>query len=540
MMIAPKLFFKTLLFRLRNLRNPPVDLEKNYDFRLIGRYFRHRSGTHYYQVISDNVANDIDIDETFEKIDKTTSRIGQQYLYAKIRTIGNQADLWKFDQLVTAFQEEPSLVDNIKKRLSKLSSTNGYFFEEMFQGEQLKRISLTVPYLLSLLFLLFAVLAFFNGFFVLLLLPIYIANMGLHYYNKRSINYYIWGVSELTKSIKVAKHLLKEPIVARHFKEVSFLDELIKTERTSSLITFEKRYDGDVTSILFLIVELLKITLNMEIILFHHYLDEIERKKEQLHLLFCFIGEVDSAISVAKIRVGGNKLCKPLFVDKKYLEVVDVVHPLVDDCVPNSLQLIERSLLLTGSNMSGKTTFIRAITINALLAQTINCCFAKEYSAPFFKIFSSIRIVDSIQDKTSYFLEELLVIKEFVEQAGSDECCLFVLDEIFKGTNTLERIAAGKSILAFLNSGKHLVLASTHDIELADLLEKNAYECYHFCETIVDNELIFDYQLHHGRLGTKNAIKILEIYNFPPHIIKEARETQQYLSESTLGIRPVD
>lgn len=184
-------------------------------------------------------------------------------------------------------------------------------------------------------------------------------------------------------------------------------------------------------------------------------------------------------------------------------------------------------MLLTGSNMSGKTTFIRTVAVNSILAQTLHICFGKSYTAPFYKIYSSIRITDDLLDDTSYYLEEVLTVKELVEAAKNKQPNLFVLDEIFKGTNTIERISGGKAILSYLNKPNHTVLVSTHDIELTDLLQKENYELFHFSEQIVDDTLIFDHKLKAGKLQTRNAIKILELYKYPSEIIEDARKTEQ-------------
>ena len=100
---------------------------------------------------------------------------------------------------------------------------------------------------------------------------------------------------------------------------------------------------------------------------------------------------------------------------------------------------------------------------------------------------------------------------------------LFLLDEIFKGTNTAERIAAGKAVLSYLaKTSNNTVFVSTHDIELADLLY-GEYDLYHFTETVHEKQIHFDYQLKAGKLYTKNAIRILEINDYPTEVIEEAR-----------------
>ena len=181
--------------------------------------------------------------------------------------------------------------------------------------------------------------------------------------------------------------------------------------------------------------------------------------------------------------------------------------------------------------MSGKTTFIRTLVLNALLAETLDICFAEAYTAPYMKIYSSIRISDDIAEGTSYYLQEVLTVKRFIDASQEPAPCLFALDELFKGTNTTERIAAGKAVLAHLNRRPHLVLVSTHDVELAELLRKDGYELHHFREEVIGGKLVFDYRLHTGPLTTRNAIRILEMYDYPRDLIAEAYEVQEKLTE---------
>ena len=149
-------------------------------------------------------------------------------------------------------------------------------------------------------------------------------------------------------------------------------------------------------------------------ILFHRFTGSIIARRDAIHGLFRFIGETDAAISAAHLR-GETPTCRPEFTDGKYLRAEEVIHPLIGDCVPNTLELDGTGLLLTGSNMSGKTTFIRTLVLNALLAETLDICFAEAYTAPYMKIYSSIRISDDIVEGTSYYLQEVLTVKRFID-----------------------------------------------------------------------------------------------------------------------------
>jgi DNA mismatch repair ATPase MutS len=125
-------------------------------------------------------------------------------------------------------------------------------------------------------------------------------------------------------------------------------------------------------------------------------------------------------------------------------------------------------------------------------------------------------------DEKSFYFEEVNTMASLIEEVQSTNQNLFILDEVFKGTNTVERIAAAKAILSYLNRNDNIVIVSTHDIELASML-KHEYELYHFVETIKDSKFHFDHKLKAGQLKTRNAIRILEIADYPMEIIAEAK-----------------
>jgi DNA mismatch repair ATPase MutS len=178
--------------------------------------------------------------------------------------------------------------------------------------------------------------------------------------------------------------------------------------------------------------------------------------------------------------------------------------------------------------MSGKTTFIRIVGISAILGQTLNTCFARKLSLPRSRILSGIRISDNVSDERSYYADEVLTIKDMIAESRGNSACIFLLDELFKGTNTIERIAAGKAVLDYLNASPSLVFISTHDLELVDHLS-DTFNSYHFTEVIVQDSILFDYKIKEGVLKTTNAIRLLELLDFPAEIISEARDLSSRL-----------
>lgn len=523
---------KRKLIKLREflIKNWGKPKENTYfNFFSIGKYFEnniHKDSAYY--IISDKEKDDLDIDDLFMFIDRTTSKIGQQFLYFKLRTIESIEKLRLFDKLVNVFVKDSDLRLSCQLILSHLNSDSSYDLEILVNDKPIERPkNMKFIYGLSLLSVISLLLSFYNLLFLLFLIPVFFINLVIHYRNKENVTYYISAVSQLSTALKVGKELIVFDKIRSHFTDFSFINRVDGIMQKTKFITFEKRMDNEFAALFWVVSELVKIQFNIETIMFTRFVDSIVKERKSIDQLFRFIGEVDSAISTASLKAGNQTVCTPDFVQEKYLKVSEIYHPLIDECITNDLELKGKSLLLTGSNMSGKTTFIRMLAINSILAQTIYLSFAKEYTAPFFKVHSSIRITDDLLDQTSYYLKEVLIVKEMIEASDKEDTCLFVLDEIFKGTNTLERISAGKAILSYLNCKNHFVAVSTHDIELTDLLEKDNYNLYHFTEKVEEDELLFDHKLKKGRLLTRNAIKILELYNYPSKIIKEARRTEK-------------
>jgi DNA mismatch repair ATPase MutS len=520
---------KTEKFRTSLFKNWGKQKQKNhYNFFVISKYFEnnfHKEKA--YHIISDKTKVDLDIDELFKFINRTSSKIGEQYLYFKLRTIGKIEDLLKFDSLVNFFIENKELSVSFQLELSKLNSNNSYYLEELINDKQLEKPKyLWLIRLLTISAITFSFLAFIYPAFGLFLIPILATNMVFHYKNKHSVTYYLNGVNQLSKALKVSKKLSGNSHIKSHFNDFSFIEKIKSIQFKTEFIAFEKNINNEFLFVFWFFIEIIKILFNVEYLVFYSFVDAITKERKSIEQLFIFIGEVDAAISTASLKSGDINICTPKFLNDKMLEVKGIYHPLIKKCIKNDVDLDKKSMLLTGSNMSGKTTFIRTVALNSILAQTIHLCFADSYVAPFYKVYSSIRITDDLLEDTSYYLQEVLAVKELINASSSSEPCLFVLDEIFKGTNTVERISGGKAILSFLNKKQHTVLVSTHDIELTELLKKDNYSLFHFSEHIKDDELLFDHKLKKGKLTTKNAIKILGLYDYPSEIIKNAKEVE--------------
>lgn len=249
----------------------------------------------------------------------------------------------------------------------------------------------------------------------------------------------------------------------------------------------------------------------------------VRRAPSELRQLLVTVGDVDALIGLASWCRGQQHLRPCEWGTTIAGSVVEGLrHPLLHDPVPATIHLDGRSLLVTGSNMSGKTTFLKAIGVNAVLAQTIGSAMADRWTLPPVRIVTSIGRADNLIEGRSYYLAEVESIGRMVEAAGRESCHIFLADEIFRGTNAVERIAAGVAVLRHLASGRHLVVAATHDLELADLLG-DKYLPVHFGETLDAGGLRFDYRLHPGVTTGRTALDLLERTGYPEAIVAAAR-----------------
>lgn len=296
-----------------------------------------------------------------------------------------------------------------------------------------------------------------------------------------------------------------------------------------SFFKLDSKLDGDMEALFWTMLELVKTLFLLEPLLLFAVLKDLNSRRKEIEDVFSFVGQIDSLISIASLRKGLRKYCLPVISENhKKLTATHIYHPLIPDCVENSIEVNSKSILLTGSNMSGKTSFIRTIGINAISAFTLNTCFADYFLIPLVRIYSAIRITDDLMNDKSYYFEEVLTIKEMITSGINGRANLFLLDEIYKGTNTIERISAGKAVLSNLTKDENIVFVSTHDIELADLL-KDEYELYHFSEKVDNKSVDFDYKLKTGKLRHRNAIKILQINDYPESVINEAIKLSEEL-----------
>lgn len=198
------------------------------------------------------------------------------------------------------------------------------------------------------------------------------------------------------------------------------------------------------------------------------------------------------------------------------IEAVKLGHPLLKKAVRNDLSIEKRSgiLLITGSNMSGKSTLLRTVGINLVLSYAGAPVCAQSLSGPRLQIYTCMRVSDNLGENISSFYAELLRIKQIVSASKTEkENVFFLLDEIFKGTNSQDRHAGARVLIRQLSKEGSMGMVSTHDLELGDLERESDRKIrnYHFREYFKNDEIQFDYKLRAGVSTTRNAMYLIKM-----------------------------
>jgi hypothetical protein len=266
------------------------------------------------------------------------------------------------------------------------------------------------------------------------------------------------------------------------------------------------------------LAELLRAGLLVRVLLLGRFLREVTRERDRLRRVVLWLGELDALVSIASLRAERADARLPeLAIAGRRIAARDIVHPAIARAVGNDLSL-EAGLLVTGSNMSGKSTFLRAIAINAVLAQSIHTTFGT-WRASLFRVFAVMRVADATAEGMSTYAVEVAAIGALVDAVARRDHglpALFVIDEPFRGTNPALRVPIVVSTLDYLGS-RDVVIAATHDLEVAAQVDARFARGY-FCEPD-DDTGVFDRKLRSGIAPTSNALALLVRAGYPRAIV---------------------
>jgi DNA mismatch repair ATPase MutS len=244
------------------------------------------------------------------------------------------------------------------------------------------------------------------------------------------------------------------------------------------------------------------------------------------------LGEGEALLSLSLPLAEQEGFCLPevLEGERPVVEALEMGHPLLDPgtAVRNDLRLGRGAnvWIVTGSNMSGKSTFLKAAGVNLIIAGMGGPACARSLRWTPLALYSDINVRDSLDDGKSYFQVEVERVLGVLRAARESPMLLAIFDELFRGTNSVERIAIARAVIRHLRSSGALLLVATHDRSVAELVSverEPGMESRHFEERVDGGVMRFDYRLREGEARSRNAIRVLELQGYPADLIDEAR-----------------
>lgn len=481
-----------------------------------------------HEFVDDITWNDLDMDEVYQVWNHTRTSIGEEYLYAALRRpIASDTEMEERERVITYLLEntqERMYLQEALAEIGKLERMSVYDHLELIQD--MKPIG-ALPHILAGVCLVGALIgcAFAPEFMVIASIAIMGGNIISYYQAKAKVDSYIRLFTFILHMVEQCEGVARKKIPGLE----KYQDQLKKQtscfgkyRRFCFLVNGGSGMSGDIMDSL---MDYIRILFHVDLVKMSTMIREAKKYEQQLRIMYDTIGYLDTMLSTASCRIMYGEYCVPQLSHQANgkFAVTEMYHPLIPDGVRNSITA-ERSVLLTGSNASGKSTFIKTVALNAILAQTLHTVLAENYQASWFCIASSMALRDDILSQESYYIVEIRSLKRILDLTRLSELpVLCFIDEVLRGTNTVERIAASSRILQAIAEQGGLCFAATHDIELTYLLEKE-YDNYHFEEQVEDDKVTFDYCLREGRACTRNAIRLLKMLGYDEKIVDDANE----------------
>lgn len=467
--------------------------------------------------IDDTTWNDLDMDRVFERIDSCYTSVGEEYLYTRLRTPEfEDKPLKEQESIMEILDGDQKKRLELQLLLSKLGKSNSMSLGVFGYDISSKRLKSPAVYnILAALPVACCGLFFISwaaglvGVIAALILNIIVYSITKLYIERefavlRYFSSLLWCAKKIVK-LDISSDMnsgLSEAL--RPFKRLG---------GKVSALTRQRLSDAE------MMADYFRIPFLSDIRNYNKVISAIAGNPEPYRTLCSSVGALDTAIAVLSFRKSLPRCSKPVFTEENSVKACGLYHPLISDPVLNDVE-ITRGCLVSGSNASGKSTFIKALAVNGILAQTIYTCTADSFETRFALVVTSMAVRDDIMAGESYFITEIKSLRRIFETVKSVFCVCYI-DEILKGTNTVERIAASCAVLSSLGSLLCLCVAATHDIELTRMLEER-FDNYHFEEQMSEGGMTFDYTIRKGPSRTRNAVRLLEFMKFDSSIVEQA------------------
>lgn len=470
--------------------------------------------------------HDLDLYRVFDQLNYTQSSIGAEALYQKMRLIKFQPEA-SLQELEDFFDHHPDLRLKVQVVMNQLGKKNHNMARSIVAnpGKQDSKIYLSLYIFLACLPV-FSL--FFLPFFKIQAMMVLVASATFNiifssirnWSNKMRLDRVsylvrIFASTEKLSHLAIPKQeALKQAV--QPFKKTKVISGILQSPTGSSDMEIILIY----LNFLFLIPQIAQVYIYQQV--------RIHQKEAQE--VINLLGELEVAISLLRHKRDVDLVCHPSFKQEVGIKGKGVYHPLLTDPVANDVRF-EKNMVISGDNASGKSTYLKMVAINCILAQGLGFAYGESLELSYGHVMTSMDVSDDIEVGDSYFITESKTILRMIESLEKSGFHYFFIDELFKGTNTIERIGSGLGIVRWLSRHDCLYMISSHDIELV-AASGAVNDNYHFDSRYVDGEIVFDCQIKQGAAVTKNAVNTLKSLHFPSEITQTSQELIRQYEET--------
>jgi len=475
-------------------------------------------------VVDDKTWSDLEFPRFFTLIDTTVTHIGRQYLFAQLRV--HEYDTAELDERYHNYEflrANRELRERIQLALKPLEADSAAYIADLLMGSEPERVpyrQFVLPWALLTVAAVGAALAHLIPLWVCAVPLVINAIVALKI--DARLGHEVDALLSLARMLGVAKRIAAVRSVGSFSILSRLASETGKRESLRSqlkwLAVLDRIRSADLIGG---IVVMANTFFLLKLAVYTCSIDRFADSRAEWVSTFELIGAMDASIAVASLLCRYPAHCRP-DTSNSTIEIENGYHAFITNPEKNSIRLANSSALITGSNMTGKTTFIKMIGMNAILGHTLGICLADRATLPRSPVRALIRGDQSVAEGKSRYFAEAQAIRDFIAESATGACRIFILDEPFSGTNTVERIAVAKAVLSAIGAMAQ-ILVTTHDVELQHLLGAQ-FELFHFQENPAV-EGFFDHKLHLGASTQRNAIRVLERLGYPAAIISEALAT---------------
>lgn len=458
---------------------------------------------------------DLDGFSLFESINLTFSSVGSEALYQQLRNFRFKTDK-QLTKLIDFFAADSAAREQSQYTFARLGKQDDNFSKAYLANEAAQSIG-SLPFfvflgVLPLVGILLLLLGFVQG--ILLTLVSVVFNTIYYSIKKAKLETELNSMRYLVQTIACGSQIAKINTPLQDEIKQS-LSPLKKITRFAFSFRAKNGSEGD------MLFEYINIIFMLPFISYQTVTTTLAKHQQAAIDLWNLLGKLEVAAAILNFRTYMPITCLPTFQTSGGVEATGTYHPLLSEAVMNDVTWTHNTLV-TGSNASGKSTYVKSVAINCILAQTIQTAVAETFTMVPGHVITSMAVEDDLFEGDSYFVAEIKSIKRLLDTVATKQRCYCFVDEILKGTNTVERIASSASIIHWLRAYPSLAFVATHDIELTEIL-KNDCRNIHFSEQVTEDDGIsFDYKVKSGPALSRNAIALLKVMGYPETIVQDA------------------